>query len=372
MKKKVRLQVISIILSVLFLSNTYQVTFAKEIFSNVDSSKTIHLDDNTFYTTVPDNFNPANASDETLQKYGLPNAPSDPSEKKIWKEKIAGAKWISPQIEETPNNIKIGGDIQYSDTESTKSSHQTDRDLQIENNYGIEDNEIIFSTQSNNWCGHIYNSTSYGASAEVIVPTTYAPSSYQPAASAQWGGIGGASVGKLAQNGIYEYADSSGVSYSAFYETIGTNVSSASHTLTNFAVSPGDDIYFSTYISSASTGINLNYYFWNYTTNTYTTITVNVTSYSGITNTAEWIFERPYNGNTQYYYNLARPTTSSSGYSSNTVHYTSCQKESSAGVWSAATSSVQCYIYNSDSGNTLATSGSISSYEFTASWKNYY
>lgn len=350
MSKKLKFRIISLIVSIVFLSTSGQIALAKNGDPKDQSVKTVFLDDHTFYKVVPDDFDLVNASDEKLAAYGLPERPSDPIEKEKWKKEMADLEWVSPTVETFPDDIKVGGSSQLFNNDSTKS---TDR---------------VFSTQSSNWCGYIYNSTAFGVTGRIVVPTVYAPSNYRPAGTAQWVGLGGASVGKLAQNGVFEYVSSSGtISYYAFYETIGTDVDPSANYLSNFTVSPGDDVYFITSITPLpSSGIDVSYFFANYTTNKYTNVTVTITSYSGITNTAEWIFERP-NTSSGYLY-LARPTVSSSY----EVNFTNCQYKVAYNTsYILASSGIQCDIYNSSTGNTLATSSSLSSGAFTATWENY-
>lgn len=344
MRKKMKLRITAFIVFLVLMCNTWQIVYAEKVDKN---NEAIYLDDHTFYYEVPQNFDPIKATDQELANYGIQKRPTDPVEKSKWEKKMTGLKWVKPVIGQVPNNIKIGGDNLFKKNDSINNSN------------------ITFSAvQSNNWCGYLYYSTSYGVTGEVIVPYAYAPTNYQPAACAQWVGIGGGSRGKLAQNGVFEFVTSSGVSYYAFYETIGTNVGGESHTL-GFPISPGDDVYFSTTVSSASSGINLIYSFQDFTKSTFTSVTVNVTDYTGITDTAEWIFERPAYGS-QLYYNLARPTVDSS----NVVNFVVCKYQSSLnGAFTAATSGTQADIYNGSTA--LATSSSLSSGKFSVTWKNY-
>lgn len=336
-----------------------QPAYAENSDSNGQNIKTVYLNDHTFYNEIPNDFDPINASDEDLRLYGLPQRPSNPVDLKQWEKQVSGATWEKPTIQELPKNIRLGGSLQLTGTDNMKDSA-------TESTTYSKTEDITYATANQNWCGYIYTSSAYGAKTEITVPTIYASSSYRPAACAQWAGIGGYSSGKLAQLGIGENVSSSGTSsYFAWYETIGTDVDDSAYQLTNFSVSPGDDIFVSMYIDfSVSSGINLIYYYHNYTTSKYTSVTVNVTSYSGIATSAEWIFERPSTSSGYAY--LARPTVNSAYQ----VPFTSCGYRNSSSVWKSASGS-QYYIYNPSTGNTLATASSMSSNAFTATWKNY-
>jgi len=350
---------VALVLTFVFLCTSGQFASANTTSTEHQNARTIHLDDHTFYNKIPSDFDPLKASDEELKTYGIPQRPSDPKKLKQWEKEVSNAKWVEPTIEEVPKEIRLGNTAQLDNDASITNS-----DTKALTNSSTLDS--IFSTASNNWAGYVYGSTAYGASADVTVPSIYAPSNYRPASCAQWVGTGGNSSTALAQCGICESVSSVGAnSYFAWYETIGTNVSSSAYMFSSFSVSPKDDVYFSMYRESASSGINLVYYMHNNTKGTYTSITVNVTSYSGISSSAEWIFERPANASGLDY--LASPTNAT-GY--HTVSFTQCGYKDTASIWQDA-SGTAYYLYDKTFTDIIASETYLGVNSFIVSWYDY-
>jgi len=137
------------------------------------------------------------------------------------------------------------------------------------------------SNTSSNWAGYIANNGVYtGVSGTwtipVITPSTTLTS------NATWVGIGGRTTSDLIQAGVYEIANSDGVSYQAWYELLPDD--STPITLT---VSPGDSLS----VAILETSQNIwNIVITNNTTNQQFEKTV---SYDSSLSTAEWIQERP-------------------------------------------------------------------------------
>jgi hypothetical protein len=137
------------------------------------------------------------------------------------------------------------------------------------------------STVSSNWAGYVAQNNSYtGVSGTWTIPTI-TPSTTLTS-NATWVGIGGRTTQDLIQAGVYEIANSDGVTYQAWYELLPDD--STPITLT---VSPGDSL--SVAIVETSTDI------WNIvitdnTTNQQFEKTVN---YDSSLSSVEWVQERP-------------------------------------------------------------------------------
>lgn len=344
MSRKMRFTFLIVTLFVFCIGN---FSFAQPVNGSESVSNAIFLDESSFYYEVPEGFNPITATDEELSKYGIYERPMDPKELEQWNKDMAGAKWVRPVIEDTPDHISPSSKLKLRDSTSDESIVTTDPE---------------FSTNSYNWCGIVYGSPSFGAKTRVIVPSVYASLFNRPAYCGQWAGTGGVTYEKLAQLGLCEYVNSSGTAiYYAWYETIGTDVDNSAHQLANFSVSPGDDIFISMWLETYGNGFNIYYYYHNYTTNVYSTVIVYITSFAGIASTGEWIFERPFLG--QDYSKLARPTLNGNYQ----AIFTQCGYKDSNAVWhSGSGSQYDIYTYR-----TVATASAMSSESFTATWHNY-
>lgn len=163
----------------------------------------------------PANFNPMNASNEELRYMGIPERPTDKNELQEWNNKIAKATWVSPSIVKRPNgnfglcqkNVDSGYQDSRTDGVNLASTQAT-----------------ATTTVTNNWCGVIRESASYGVAGKVTVPSLTATTANLPANCAAWVGTGGYSSSKLAQLGINGEVTSSGTSFYAWFETIGTDI----------------------------------------------------------------------------------------------------------------------------------------------------
>jgi len=137
------------------------------------------------------------------------------------------------------------------------------------------------SATSSNWAGYIAQNGVYtGVSGTWIVPTIAASATLT--SNATWVGIGGKTTSDLIQAGVYEIADSDGITYQAWYEML-----PGDSTPINLTVSPGDSISVAILETSQNT--------WNVvitdnTTNQQFEQTVN---YQSSLSSAEWIQERP-------------------------------------------------------------------------------
>lgn len=134
---------------------------------------------------------------------------------------------------------------------------------------------------SSNWAGYIAQNGAYtGVSGTWIVPTI-APSA-TVTSNATWVGIGGKTSGDLIQAGVYEIANSDGVTYQVWYELL-----PADSIAIPLTVSPGDSI--SVAILETSQDI------WNIviTNNTTHQQFEKTVQYHSSLSSAEWIQERP-------------------------------------------------------------------------------
>lgn len=72
---------------------------------NLKSSGTVvYLDDHTFYTVPPEDFDPLTASNEELKQYGIPERPNDEESLAFWESLFSNKPtYIAPVIEEVPD-----------------------------------------------------------------------------------------------------------------------------------------------------------------------------------------------------------------------------------------------------------------------------
>lgn len=303
------------------------------------------LNENTYYLKPPKVFNPLLASDEDLKKYGFPERPDDPEGLAFWESLYKTyPEFVDPEIEEgeapltsLPEMLPDGVKAYY----------------------------------SNNWSGVINSGPAYGANGIITVPSVSTTSIYKPAHCASWIGIGGSTTnGALAQLGCDGHINADGsVQYQTFYQTIGTSASSIPHYITAPSISPGDNLFVSVWLEYLSSGaIDIHYYFHNTTKNLFANVVEsNVTSYTGITNSAEWIVERPVFGGLITY--LAKPMTSSQ----TKVYFSSCSYKTAQNIstWNNNPSGTVYNMKNALTGNDLAYGSSFSSGAMNISWLNY-
>ncbi len=137
------------------------------------------------------------------------------------------------------------------------------------------------SATSSNWSGYVAQNGIYtGVSGTWTIPTI-TPSSTLTS-NATWVGIGGRTTSDLIQAGIYEIANSDGVTYQAWYELL-----PADSIPVNLSVKPGDSISIAIIETSQNT--------WNIviTNNTLNQQVEKTVTYQSSLSSAEWIQERP-------------------------------------------------------------------------------
>ncbi|MBR0086954.1 MAG: hypothetical protein IJL98_04360 [Lachnospiraceae bacterium] len=303
------------------------------------------LKENTYYIKPPKNFDPLTASDEDLKEYGFPERPNDPEGLAFWESLYEPHPvFVDPEIEE--------GDMPLTSLPEMLSGS-------------------VKAKYSNNWSGVINSGTAYGANGIITVPSVSTTSIYKPAHCASWIGIGGTTTNEaLAQLGCDGHINADGsVQYQTFYQTIGTSASSIPQYITAPSISPGDNLFVSVWLEYLSSGaIDIHYYFHNTTKNLFANVVEsNVTSYTGITNSAEWIVERPVFGGLITY--LAKPMTSSQ----TKVYFSSCSYKTAPNIstWNNNPSGTVCNMKNALTGHDLASGSSFSSGAMNISWLNY-
>ena len=303
------------------------------------------LNENTYYLKPPQVFNPLLASDEDLKKYGFPERPDDPEGLAFWESLYKTyPEFVDPEIEEGKEPLTSLPEMLPDGAKAVNS---------------------------NNWAGVIHTGNAYGANAVITVPSVSTTGIYKPAHCASWTGIGGTTTaGALAQLGCDGIINSDGsVQYKTFYETINTSVSSVPYYIYSLSISPGDNLFVSVWLDYTSSGtIDIHYYFHNITKNLYDNVVVsNVSSYSGITASAEWIMERPVFGGSYTY--LAKPMTSSQA----KVNFSSCsyKKAQYTSTWNNNPSGTVYNMVNYLTGNNLASGSSFSSGAMNVSWLDY-
>ena len=344
--------------------NTYanNLTYIEPIIEEVTDWHTsrhddyIYLDDYTYFVLPPDGFNPLTATDDVLKEHGLPERPSDEENLEFWKSLYANnPTYIEPVIEEVTD---------------WHTSRLNDGLKQSEGNN--HDRAMMNGTKPH-WSGVVITGNMYGAHGVITIPTVSVDYDIlKPARCAGWVGIGGSnSTDSLAQLGFVGIVDDTvATPYQVWYETIGTNVGYSPHTITNFSISPGDELYVAVWFDYST--INacwcIHYYYHNQTQNTYTNVTVNVTTYTNLTSSSEWIMERVGTNNVNnFFLNLAKPTTSS-----NTImQFSNCKyKTQNSNTWTTASGGT---VYNMQNASSLLAIGhSFSNGAMYVTWNGYF
>ena len=346
---------IALLISILLPNASYAAENDTDM-KRSQSETVVYLDDHTYYVVPPEDFDPLIASDAELKKYGFPERPNDEEGLAFWESLYS----VKPTFIEP---------VQKTVTDWHSSRLELAPDLADEKSLG----NAIRNTNSLNWSGVVINSNanivSSGANCIITIPTISADASYRPASCAGWVGLGGTGGNSLAQLGFVGEVDGSGsVTYKVWHETVGTNVYDQPVEISSFSLSPGDSLFLSVWLDfSATSGLDIHYYFYNQSQYSYTNVVVNVTSYSNFTSSAEWIMERKSTGSYTYD-NLAKPTTSSS----DIMSFSSCNYKNmlNSNAWTTAAGGT---VY--DMVNILyiklAQGSSFSSGAMSVSWKKY-
>lgn len=249
-----------------------------------DASSRIPLDLPGVTTSLhpPDGFNPLNASDEELARFGFPPRPDAQAAPKAYgtwqRAMVASKERLTPQLELTemfsgPNR-----------------------------KHPVQNSEAGTGT-SDNWSGSVdfsgatsYNSTTtfYYILAEYVVPVArqaYGACTGGWDYSVQWVGIDGDGSNDVLQAGTQADAYCSGSTTSTYYSAWYEWFPNSWTVISNFAVSPGDDMFVEVWHTSATQGYA---YLVNYNTNQSVEIGFKAPSGTSLKgNSAEWIVERP-------------------------------------------------------------------------------
>ena len=350
-------KIVTVLLLCCILINCVYANGADKQAEQSHPGKIVYLDDHTFYVIPPDDFDPLTASDAELKKYGLPERPTDKEGLAFWESLYVDRPvFIEPEIGEA---------YEWHPSQLDLTSEQSDRT-----------NSNVTATRwlSQNWCGAVLDSSTFGtfsgANGVITIPSISADSSHWPAECAGWIGLGGVGASSLAQLGFVGKVSATGaVTYEVWRETIGTDYyTDQPLPVSNVSVSPGDELFLAVWLDYLNpTGLNIYYYYHNRTQGFYTTVTVNVSSYTSIGSTAEWIVERR-KINASQYYNLAKPTTGSS----DTLCFSSCNHQSSLNSYAWTTASGGT-VYNLVSSWPfyLATASNMTNGYMTVTWLSY-
>ncbi|UOF92005.1 hypothetical protein LSG31_07150 [Fodinisporobacter ferrooxydans] len=274
MKKALKLS-----LGAIVLSNLLILPSALATSSNTQES--IH------FVAPPATFNPLNAINDELKKYGFPEKPNDPKELSVWKDHMSHAKHFIPPVLKT-----VVGTTHKTHVKSTSD------------------------TYTPNWSGWVATPNS-GFSFAKIAGDFYATdisSSTVDSHVSSWVGLGGLNNSKLIQAGVEGVATTHWLSSTTTAYYVWTEMlpdQPYEQQISSFPINSGDHLYvhivYGTHQDSSGNTIgDATFYIENLTQNNYTyyaTSTLNATNdyYGG---TAEWIDERPtVNGS---YSNLAK------------------------------------------------------------------
>jgi hypothetical protein len=234
------------------------------------------------YLNAPADFNPVPAAPEALDVYGFPprpNATSAPEDYADWVRTVTTpARAILPILKET--NIYHGPARNLRGAGAGTVGNVTD-------------------VTSSNWSGYIISSSTKPFKVEEVKANFMVPVAQQAFGicsesavyGSSWVGIDGDGSDDVLQDGISFSAscDDSVTtpSYAAWYEWYPYSET----VITNFPVSPGDDITVEVWNTSATAA---KAYLINYTANTKVTISFSAPSGTTLTgNCVEWIVERP-------------------------------------------------------------------------------
>jgi hypothetical protein len=227
---------------------------------------------------VPASWNPLTTSSEELEYYCYPPRPSDPQQEKEWEKVVMGGKWFEPRFTESERH----GSAAKKTTRSTNSA---------------QDNNTI-------WGGVETHQYAERVTGYWTMPWASADTSHRPAYSSTWIGIGGDNGStKLIQAGTESSILASGAGqYAVWWEILGTSINNAQQNISNFTFWPGDQFYCDISIRSnypsSGTG-RASFYIKDVTSGALSSFYKDITNYSGVTNCAEWITERPIEGGTQ-------------------------------------------------------------------------
>jgi len=239
--------------------------------NNSDGSTTYIYNVNGYQNiinTPPKDFNPLNASDSDLVKFGYPPRPTDSSQLQQWKSFVLNRKITALSTIDTLNK----------------------RNSLNVNTYPVTP-PSGYDTASDNWSGWLATS-SYNEWDQVnghFIAPTYHSTPCSPSDVSSWVGLGGDGNVGLIQDGV---SMESGYNPIPWYEWVGpNNTGVAEQEMPGVTVHQGDSM--EAYVEPGSTSGSWIFGLVDFTTNTSNAVTVtNIGSYYNGT-TAEFIDERP-------------------------------------------------------------------------------
>jgi hypothetical protein len=256
-------------------SNCYSANYdSVEIFEDGGKDYTYIIDGVENHCFVPpEGFNPLEASDEILERYGFPEKPES-VESEEYNEWVALMKNYTGTPE--PNLYVV-----ERETDTTESLN-------------IDTTLATTSQTSLNWSGYLSNlgssSSSYYTQVQMdyTQPTISAIKSGITNLNSYWVGLGGYNTGKLVQAGT----STKGLStHQAWYEYLSPTGKTVSMQYLSLDVSAGDKIH--VYISFQKSNNLFNYYIANNTTGKGISGTITLSSSTQFDGTtAEWVVER--------------------------------------------------------------------------------
>jgi Peptidase A4 family len=258
---------------------------------------TLNLPGATTIDAPPAGFDPLTASDQDLAYHGFPPRPNQTTDSKVyaqWAKAMKASKTrLMPSLEQTT--------IFHGQSKPGKVANPTAIDSSVSTPAGSVKN-LSYST---NWSGHVdfSGAASYGSSSyyfivnDMIVPVAQhafagscTPNGWDW--GSEWNGIDGWGSNDVLQAGVefdsYCVASSFATFYSAWYEWYPYG----EVRISNFPVTPGDDIFVEVWHTSPTQGYA---YLVNQTNNQ--AVEVGFTAPSGtslVGNSAEWVVERPF------------------------------------------------------------------------------
>lgn len=230
--------------------------------------------------TPPNGFNPKNATQDQLIKYGFYNRSSNP--KRDINKKISTYR-KTPSITLTKANVQHG--YKSNEVSAIDNFHNTFSKL-----LSLKNTEF----QSSNWSG-LGNDTGgfWGVYGEFFQPTI-ASNSVNGSAESSWVGIGGDALHFNTNNGLIQegtsYIQSYGV-YNVWLEFLYPSKDSYELDLTGMQVSPGDDMAFD--VAWDESNYIAYFTFWNYSKGEDEELYAQLDSNYYDSKTAEWIDEAP-------------------------------------------------------------------------------
>lgn len=266
MKKGITLAVLSIIFAASLPISALATSSNENKLKTISESASVvqgNDEHQIVYNEPPKDFNPIQATDEELKKYGYPTRPTDKDDYEIWKKNVNGTWKIPVFDKEKSNSWKSHG-------------------LEVNK---VTNNNISFSTSYSANQGGAISADSVKARVTGFwsQPDVSATSSTnRPAYAGEWIGLGGTNSEPLIQTGTASHAlSTSSYDYRVWYEIAGTNLNNAPVYLsdTAFPHSAGDTYYADVSFYKGSPGY-ATFYISDSTQNTTTSFTVSNINYT--------------------------------------------------------------------------------------------